>query len=41
MGKTIEVNDIEISEYCKLDIETGKKEFYKGYSEFSRTSGFF
>lgn len=41
MGKTIEVNDIEISEYCKIDIETGKKEFYKGYSPFPRISGLY
>ena len=33
MDKRIWISNIEIYEFCKLDLETGEKHFYKEYSK--------
>lgn len=41
MDKIIGISNIEIYEFCKLNLETGEKKFYDDYSEFEEFDGFY
>lgn len=41
MDKIIGISNIEIYEFCKLNLETGEKNFYDDYSEFKEFDGFY
>ena len=41
MDKRIWISNIEIYEFCKLDLETGEKHFYKEYSKSTEFRGFY
>ena len=41
MDKIIGISNIEIYEFCKLNLETGEKKFFDDYSEFENFDGFY
>ena len=41
MDKIIGISNIEIYEFCKLNLETGEKKFFDDYSEFEKFDGFY
>lgn len=41
MNKIIGISNIEIYEFCKLNLETGEKKFYNDYLEFKEFNGFY
>lgn len=41
MDRTIRISNIERYEFCKLNLETGEKNFYNDYSEFEEFDGFY
>lgn len=41
MDKIIGISNIEIYEFCKLNLETGEKNFFDDYSEFEEFDGFY
>lgn len=41
MDKIIGISNIEIYEFCKLNLETGEKNFYDDYSQFEEFDGFY
>lgn len=41
MDKIIGISNIEIYEFCKLNLETGEKKFFDDYSGFEKFDGFY
>lgn len=41
MDNVIEMSNIEIFEFCKLDLNTGEKSFYENYHDFEDFNGFY
>lgn len=41
MDKIVGISNIEIYEFCKLNLMTGQKVFYIDYSEFEKFDGFY
>lgn len=41
MDQIIWISNIEIYEFCKLNLETGEKKFYDDYSGFEGFDGFY
>ena len=41
MNRIVELNNIEIYEFCKLNIATNEKKFYKNCSDYKKIEGFY
>ena len=41
MDKIINISNIEVYEFCKLNILTGERIFYNNYSKFDKFDGFY
>ena len=41
MDKIIGISNIEIYEFCKLNLETGEKKFFDDYSGFEKFDGLY